>query len=363
MGFLKRNDEEEYEESDEEFRPRRKKPKDSEFKDLKPENKKKRKEPPKPWGRKERLFVSLAFFLTIGISGFLAFSSRSWKLPGLPRLKIPSISLPTFFGEETIVLEKKVSELDRANQKKAKMAVGAFDKMTENLTGIYGLYVIDFNNGFSYGVNENEIFQAASLIKLPIIAAMFMEAEEGNLDLEEKYTLKQKDKLPGAGSLYTKPPGYEITHRNLISLMGKQSDNTAFKICRKILGDGKINEVITKMGMTDTSLEENETTPYDIGLFFEGLWNGNIVDTLNRDELLDYLTGTIYEDHLAAGVPKEVRVAHKYGRELHVVNDAGIIFANEPFVVVIMSKGVIEKEADEAFPEIAKTIYDIENSY
>ncbi len=41
------------------------------LKDLNPENKKKRKEPPKPWGKKERLIVLTAFLVTIFAAVFL----------------------------------------------------------------------------------------------------------------------------------------------------------------------------------------------------------------------------------------------------------------------------------------------------
>ncbi len=349
---------------------------DRDFKDLKSENRKKRKEPKKPWGKKERLFVLTVLVLTVGTSGLLALSSRSWKLPGLPRFKIPTFSIP-FLQEETIVIEGR-----RKDYEKSLKTIELFKEKTKNLSGIYGLYVIDLESGFSYGVNENETFQAASLIKLPVIAGMYLEAEKGELDLESKYRLKNSDKVSGAGTLSGKPAGYEVTYGNLINLMGKQSDNTAFAISRNYLGDEKINDVIKTVGMINTSLEENETTPKDIGVFFEELWNarlpapersdggqGNIVSKESADEILDSLTNTIYEDWLAAGIPDEVRIAHKYGREVHVVNDAGIVFTEKlsepggspsrrPFVVVVMSKGVIETEADEIFPELSRIVYE-----
>ena len=73
-----------------------------------------------------------------------------------------------------------------------------------------------------------------------------------------------------------------------------------------------------------------------------------------------YLTDTIYESWVPEGIPDEIDVAHKFGRELHVVNDAGIVFAEEPFVLVIVSKGVVEREADEIFPELARLVFDVE---
>lgn len=342
--------------SEDEGRRRRRRLSDREFKDLKSEYRKKRKEPKKPWGRKERLFVLTAILLTAGTSGILALSARSWKLPRLPRLKVPSISVP-FWGEETIIIEG-----NRLDQEKSEQVQKEFNEKTKDLSGIYGLYVISLSNGFFYGVNDGEVFQAASLIKLPVMAAMYKEAENGNLNLDDKYTLKKSDKVAGSGSLYGKPAGYQVTYRNLVELMGKQSDNTAFNIIRKLLGDEKINDLIRSTGMVDTSLEENETTPRDIGIFFEELMKGNIVSTNTRDKILESLTDTIYEDWLAAGIPEGTRVAHKYGREIHVVNDAGIVFSDNPFVIVIMSKGVVEREADSVFPELSKLVFDMETN-
>ncbi len=331
---------------------RRKRIEAKEFKDLKPENKKKRKEPPKVWGRKERLFVLVALVLTAGLSGFLALSSREFKLGGLPRLEAPKVEAP-FIGEQKIIIEGKQKDKEKADK-----VIADFNAKTQNLTGIYGLYVVRLKNGYSYGVNEKETFTAASLIKLPVMAAMFAESERGTIDLDQKYVLQQSDKVDGSGSLQGKPVGYEITYRNILQLMGKQSDNTGFRIARKTLGDGVINDYMKKYGMTHTSLIENDTTPEDIGQFYEGLWNNNIISKRHKDELLDNLTDTIYEAWLPASLPVEVRVAHKYGREVHVINDAGIVFTPDPYVIVIMTKGIVDQEADSVIPELSRLVYE-----
>jgi beta-lactamase class A len=335
---------------------RRKRIEDKEFKDLKSENKKKRKEPPKPWGKKERLFVLIALLVTAGGSGFLALSSREWKLGGLPRVEAPKVEVP-FMGSDTIVIEGKANDKTTSDQ-----VVSIFKQKTESLTGVYGLSVVRLSNGYSYGVNDKEEFTAASLIKLPVMAAMFAESEKGTINLDEKYTLQSSDKVGGSGSLYGKPVGYEITYRNILALMGKQSDNTAFRIARNKLGDAKVNEYIKKYGMVHTSLEENTTTPEDIAQFYEGLWTNNIISKRHRDELLDNLTDTIYEAWLAAGIPTGTKIAHKFGREVHVINDAGIVFAKDPYVIVVMSKGIVDQEGDTVFPELSGDVFEVESN-
>ena len=315
----------------------------------------KKKEPPKPWGRKERLVVLVILLATVGSSAILALSARNWKLPGTPRFKMPSIN---FFEGKTIIIEGE-NKKDYFMTKESVKNV--FIDETRKLSGLWGLYIVDLESGDSWGVNQNEVFTAASLIKLPVMITFFQEAEKGNIGLDDEYTLVNSDKVQGAGSLYSKAAGTKVSYRELINYMGKQSDNTAFKASRRILSDEKIKETIDEMGMIDTSLEENKTTPEDIGRLFNKLWNNELISFRHEEEMLEYLTKTNYESWLAGGVG-DVRVAHKYGREVHVVNDAGIIYSTAPYILVILSEGVVEKEADIAFPEIVKKIHQLKNS-
>jgi beta-lactamase class A len=348
MSIFKRAVEEELDLSDEEMDDeekegslRRKK-----IRDLKPENKKKRKEPTKPWTKKERFLILYVLAGSIFLALILFASARGWKLPGLPKIKLPS------FEGKTIIITA-----NRTDQTKADKIMADFKDKTKNLSGEYTFYYIRLSDGFAYGIDEKEEMQAASLIKLPVFATLYREAEAGAINLDEKYSLKSTDKVAGSGSLYSKPAGTQLTYRELARYMGKESDNTAFNILRKKLGDSKITETINDLGMSKTSLSENSTSPYDIAIFFKKLWLNEIMSGQSRDEILGYLTDTIYEDWLGKGITG-IKVAHKYGSEVHVVNDAGIVLSDKPFVLVILTKGIIEKEANAALPELAKMIFE-----
>jgi beta-lactamase class A len=219
--------------------------------------------------------------------------------------------------------------------------VDYFRSSTGDLSGLWGLYVIRLKDGSSYGVNQDEVMQAASLIKLPVMAAVYMQAESGDIDLDSGVS------------------GSDSTYRQLLGAMGKMSNNSAQVKIVEALGEAGVQETIEELGMKDTSFAENLTTPADIGLFFQKLWKGFIISQEHRDEMLGFLTDTSFESWIAAGIP-DVRVAHKYGREVHVVNDAGIVFSDPPFVLVVMSDGVVENEADAFIPEAAARIYQIE---
>ena len=70
------------------------------------------------------------------------------------------------------------------------------------------------------------------------------------------------------------------------------------------------------------------------------------------------MTDTNFENWIRPGIPEDITFVHKYGREAHVVNDAGIVMSDKPFVMVIMTDGVIEREADDLIPKLAKLLYD-----
>lgn len=205
---------------------------------------------------------------------------------------------------------------------------------TANLRGTYGFYVYQFENGVSFGLHEKEIFPAASLIKLPVMLTLFQEAEEGKIDLSD--------------------------YQEMAEAMGKRSDNTAFNSLVEVLGEEKIQETIDGLGMRKTSFAKNETTPTDIGLFFEKLYQGRIITEAHRDEILDYLTDTAFEERIPAGVPEEIQVAHKIGTDVGTYSDAGIVFAEKPFILVIISKSARESEAEKVLPKITEAVWEFE---
>lgn len=285
------------------------------FRNFKSENFPKPKIPAKPWGKKERILVLVIFVTTVFISAFLAASARNFKLPGIPKLTFPRFSL---FKGETIMIGNKKPDQTVAIKT-------AFVEKTKNLSGIYAFYLVDLESGLSFGVNENEVMQAASLIKLPVMLYSLGRVEEAK-----------------------------------IQALGKRSDNAVFNQLVAKFGQETLQKYIAESGMAKTSLAENKTTPKEIGDLLVKIYQDkqNSVSG-NGEKILGYLTDTIFESWLRAGIPAEVKVAHKYGREVHVVNDAGIVFTENPFVLVIITDGVVEKEADAVFPELAKMIYSL----
>ena len=236
----------------------------------------------------------------------------------------------------------------------------AVQQIIESLRGTYGIYFRDLEKRDSFSINGQEKMTAASLIKMPTLLTLYREVDAGRINLDTVYKLEAADKRNGAGSLVGRPEGSEISYREMAKLMGEQSDNTAFNIiANKVLTPEKIQNTINLLGMRQTSFNDSITTPEDMGLLFRKLYLEKVVSDKGRDEILSFITNTIWESRIPAGIPKGIKVSHKIGSEVGVVSDAGIVFAPKPFILVIMSQNANEIEAAKALPEIAKKIYEM----
>ncbi len=295
-----------------------------------------------------RFVLGLLFGITIGLV-FLAIGYREapkiWQKINQPKLVaserltpvLPTATPTPWFNDQKKIIEA----------------------MLEPLRSKYGVFYEEIESKNSFGINDKEVFTAASLIKMPVLITLYREAEIGSINLGETYKLQASDKRGGAGALQYKPAGFEISYRKMAELMGKQSDNTAFWIITQKLGGEKIQNTISALGMKNTSYADSLTSPVEMGLLFRKLYLEKIVSEKSRDEILSFITDTIWEDRIPAGVPKGTVVAHKIGTEIGVISDAGIVFAPKPFILVIMTDGANEIEAKKALPEITKKIYEM----
>ncbi|HRR05467.1 MAG TPA: class A beta-lactamase-related serine hydrolase, partial [Candidatus Woesebacteria bacterium] len=281
---------------------------------------------------KRRRIIFVLLLLTTGLS-FLIYLGKQAS-PKIEEITQPVVfrSSPAFSPSPSPVEKSKALELE---------------KILAGRQGVYGVYYLNLETKEAVSIREKESFPAASLIKLPIVYTLYQQAQEGKINLEEKYTLREEDKVGGAGSLYQKEAGAVYSYRELARLCGKQSDNTAAAILEKVLGAEAIEATIRRLGMENTSFSRRQTTPEDIALFWQKLWEGDLKEEY-REEILDLLTETIFEEQIPAALPAGVKVAHKVGIDEGILHDAGIIFQDPPFILVLMSKNNNREEAQEA---------------
>ena len=84
---------------------------------------------------------------------------------------------------------------------KEQLTLEAITREMETIPGHLGLYYKNLITGFEYGVREDEIYLAASVIKFPILLHVLDRAARGEISLSQKLTVENWEKVPSCGGL------------------------------------------------------------------------------------------------------------------------------------------------------------------
>lgn len=226
----------------------------------------------------------------------------------------------------------------------------------------YSVYVKDFNSDFTMGINETVIYTAASMNKVPIIAALYYLAGKGEIDLDERITVQSADVQDyGTGSIRYDPPGSVYSIKTLAKLMIGQSDNTAaYVLANYTVGLDKIQSLMNQWGLTQTDMVNNKTSNHDIALLFEKIYKGGVTNAASTQEMLAFFRNTDFEDRVPALLPKTATVYHKIGTDIATLHDAGVITdANHAYYLGVFTSDITdEEEARTTIAAISKTTYE-----
>lgn len=224
--------------------------------------------------------------------------------------------------------------------------LGSIRARMNQLPGHTGFYYLNLTTGFEYGVREEEVFGAASVIKLPLYLHILGEAAAGRLSMDEKLTITAADKVPicGALTLFTDEVTADI--RTLCRLMISISDNTATNRLIDRCTIPGAQEGFRSMGLEKTRLTRklfdrsasarglrNVICPKEIGILLARLYRNEFVSPEVCKEAIDTLLLQQVDHKLNGRICGEVAIAHKTGEDDSLSNDVGIVYAPQPFVI------------------------------
>ncbi|OGD52796.1 hypothetical protein A3J78_02130 [Candidatus Beckwithbacteria bacterium RBG_13_35_6] len=302
---------------------------------------------------KRRIIIAVLFFGST-IASFLLWSKQN--LGDLREIFFQRASYHVAKPEQT-QLEKSLGF--KPNLEDSEGLGKTINFITKDLMGTYGIYYYSLNSNKEFGINENEIFTAASVNKVPIIVSFYEQVEKGILKEDDTYSLLRNDIQDyGTGQMRYQKIGTTYLMSDLIELSGKLSDNTAAYVLEKYISRSYIQNRLNKLSLQKTSLKDNETTPKEIGSYFKMLYQGKLIKDENRDKIYKALTDTEYEDRISKLLPSNIRVVHKIGNEIQTSNDCGIVFSPNPYVLCILTKGTRESEALDFIPKLSLLIWE-----
>lgn len=223
-------------------------------------------------------------------------------------------------------------------------------ELLESMPGQVGFYYKDLATGERVEYRSEETFQAASVIKLPILAAIHLRAQAEPGLFQERLTVREEDKLPGCGALRHIAGERDYDIGSLCRLMTVISDNTATNVLIRRFGLEELNADFARLGLWRTRLYrllfdseaagrglENLFVPREVGELLERLCRGELVSPRADAEVVELLKAQQINHKIPGRLSPDIPVAHKTGEDTGIANDAGIVFARRPLVLVFGS--------------------------
>lgn len=252
--------------------------------------------------------------------------------------------------------------------------------------GKAGIWVKHLTTGESAGVRDGEIFNSASVIKIPVLVLAFQMADRGELTLDERVTIRKADVRGGSGIFRHHDEGLQPTLRDVLLQMVITSDNTATDLAiARVGGVARVNAWLKEAGYaegqrltqttgelfakynaltpaddrngktnSDRSYWLGEITPRGVGLMLEAIEKKTIASAASCTEMLRMMraqqAGQRRLNHYLT-----VPVAHKTGDFPPVLaNDVGIIYARSGPIVVSFLANAITGNYGEAEDRIGR---------
>jgi beta-lactamase class A len=231
--------------------------------------------------------------------------------------------------------------------------------------GKISLYAKNIDTGRAFGYHPDEKVRTASTIKLPLLAAAFQAIAEGKASWDDRVTLKDEDKVSGAGILPEFSAGDSLTLRALSHLMIVLSDNTATNLVLDRITADYVNDYLDKLGLTRTRsmrkvrgdgadlksptgfsragrMPENErfglgsSSPREMVTLLEKIERRDIVSPEASEEILKILKRQQDRNGIARRMGN-APVANKAGALERLRSDVGIIYSKGGRIVLAIT--------------------------
>lgn len=243
-------------------------------------------------------------------------------------------------------------------------------KLTDG-TKVNGIsvYYRDLADGPWFGINENVVFNPASMMKVPLMISWLKRAEKRPEILKKKILFDENIDMSAMQNIkprYTLEKGHEYTVEVLLEYMMAYSDNNATSLLFKNISQPELNAVLDGMDV-DNHLDDgnNSISVHGYSGFFRILYNASFLSREMSEKALELLSKEEFPQGISAGVPKGTIVAGKYGEtqnetgksELQL-HEFGIVYHPKGhYILGIMTRGNDIKQQTDVIREISALVY------
>ncbi len=244
----------------------------------------------------------------------------------------------------------------------------------------YAYYFRDLTSGAWTGINEEDQYDPASMLKIVVAVAAYKqeEATPGFLSRRLVYT----QDLANVNAAFPFAPkialsvGQSYSVPFLLKEMLSNSDNAAKDLLLSSIDQSVIDKVYIDLSIpkpNDTNSAGYTISPQDYSRFLRIIYYGTYdLSWQNSNELMQLLNDATFTSGLVAGVPDSVRVAHKYGE--HVIgtggvangvelSDCGIVYHPErPYLICVMTEGKDPLQLANFIAQVSRATYTAVNA-
>ena len=211
------------------------------------------------------------------------------------------------------------------------------------------VYVWEYDQGQYVDINAQEMYPAASIIKLPVLVRMFKSIEANQFTIYDEMKMTEPYRSSGSGNLQYSQAGRSYTMDYLAKIMIQDSDNTSTNmIMSKLGGMDDVNIGLRDWGISKTFVRTwlpdlagtNKTTALDMAKILYNLDNPGFLNINSREYIIDYMSHVKNDRLIQAGLGEGALFIHKTGDIGSMLGDAGIVFApnGKKYIVVILAK-------------------------
>lgn len=253
-----------------------------------------------------------------------------------------------------------------------------------------GVSVYDYLSGSEWQFNGDRWFHAASIIKLPVLLALFEAIDQGRFALYNRLHVRNRFLGEVDGEAFRVDPardaddqvhaavGRTLRLRELAERMIVRSSNLATNLLINLLGVDQIRGALVRLeiGGVDMCRFVEDDRAFERGIINRMTPNGSVallraivaaaaISPESSTRMLEILSGQQFAGTIGPGLPETVRqaarVAHKTGDISTASHDAGVVFlpGRPPYLVAIFVEGAGDaRERTEIGSAASGAVYD-----
>ncbi len=248
-------------------------------------------------------------------------------------------------------------------------------KAVNNRQASYISVYMDTRDGEWMGINTDERYSPASLLKVANMITVLKAAESDQKLLQEIILDNIPSDLNGIEYFKAKKKivaKHPYTVDELLEQMIIYSDNNTVPLLLGLFDSDQIKEVYTDLGLTipegPNSGAVDFMTVKEYANFFRVLYNATYLNRSMSQKAMELLAKSDFPNGIRAGLPPTIKIAQKFGersftdnplddgkKELH---DCGIIYyPKHPYLLCIMTRGNNFDNLNKNITDISAAIY------